>query len=140
MGKSFNLRILNGRKLGDMKGGFTHYNNTVDLGIVSENFFSHIEKFMIFPQTELSDHCKITLQIPNMINLKTNSASYKWVQLKRAYKWSDNLRFRYQKAFNKGKIQKMINDLKQNYSTDSIDVIGKRVIDILQAVGKVSLH
>ena len=84
--KSFNLRILNGRKLGDMRGDFTHYNNaggqsTVELGIVSENFFNHIEKFMIFPQTELSDHCKITLQIPNMINLKTNSAPYKWVHL-----------------------------------------------------------
>ena len=27
----------------------------------------------------------------------------------------------------------MINDLKQNYSTDNIDTIGKRFIDILQA-------
>ena len=33
----------------------------------------------------------------------------------------------------------MINDLKQNYSTDNIDTIGKRVIDILQAAWKVSL-
>ena len=33
----------------------------------------------------------------------------------------------------------MINDLKQNYSTDNINTIGKRVIDILQAVGKVFL-
>ena len=98
MYKTFNLRILNGRKLGDMRGEFTHYINaggqsTVDLGIVSENVFNHIEKFMIFPQTELSDHCKITLQVPNMINLKTNSAPYKWVHLERAYEWSDNLRF-----------------------------------------------
>ena len=46
--------------------------STVDLGIVSEIFFNQIEKFMIFPQTELSDHCKITLQIPNMINPKIN--------------------------------------------------------------------
>ena len=75
MCKSFNLRILNGRKRGDMRGDVTHYNNaggqsTFDLGIVSENFFSHTEKVMIFSQTELSDHCKITLQMPNMINLK----------------------------------------------------------------------
>ena len=77
-----------------------------DLGIVSENVFNHIEKFMIFPQTELSNHCKITLQLPYVINLRTSSAPYKWVHLKRAYKWSDNLRFRYQKAFNKGEIQK----------------------------------
>ena len=27
----------------------------------------------------------------------------------------------------------MINDLKQNYSTDNIDTMGKRFIDILQA-------
>ena len=33
----------------------------------------------------------------------------------------------------------MINDLEQNYSTDNIDTIGKRVIDMLQAVRKVSL-
>ena len=57
---------------------------------------------MIFPQTELSEHCKITLQIPNMINLK--NGAYKLVHLKRVYKWSDNLRFRYQKAFDKGEI------------------------------------
>ena len=73
-----------------MRGDFTHYNNaggqsTVDLGLVSEIFFHHIEKIMIFPKTELSDHSKITLQIPNMINLKTISAPYKWVHLKRAY-------------------------------------------------------
>ena len=30
MCKSFNLRILNGRKLGDMWGDFTHYNNAGD--------------------------------------------------------------------------------------------------------------
>ena len=33
----------------------------------------------------------------------------------------------------------MINDLEQNCSTDNIDTIGKRVIDMLQAVRKVSL-
>ena len=33
----------------------------------------------------------------------------------------------------------MINDLYQNYSTDNIDTISKKVIDILQAVRKVSL-
>ena len=27
MCKSFNLRIINGRKLGDMRGDFTHFNN-----------------------------------------------------------------------------------------------------------------
>ena len=39
----------------------------------------------------------------------------------------------------KVKSEKMINDHKQNYSTDKIDTIGKIVIDIFQAVRKVSL-
>ena len=61
---SFNLRILNGRKLSDIRGDFTLYNkaggqSTFDLGTVSDKFFSHIEKFMIFSQTKLSDNCKI---------------------------------------------------------------------------------
>ena len=42
--KSFGLRILNGRKHGDILGDFTHFNandgqSTVDLAFVSEDFF-----------------------------------------------------------------------------------------------------
>ena len=51
--KSFNLRILNERKLVDMRSDFTHYNNvggqsTVDLGIVSDNFFQPHRKIYDF--------------------------------------------------------------------------------------------
>ena len=56
--KTFSLRILNGRKNGDLLGNFTHYNKSkgqgvVDYGIVSENFFDNIKKFMIFPQVRV---------------------------------------------------------------------------------------
>ena len=56
----------------DILGDFTHFNandgqSTVDLAFISEDFFKNISKFMIFPQSELSDHCKIVVEIPNLI-------------------------------------------------------------------------
>ena len=43
----------------------------VDHGIVSENFFDNIEKFMIFPQSDLSDQCKIATEITNMKDIRS---------------------------------------------------------------------
>ena len=46
--KSFSLRILNGRKPGDLSGDFTHYNmndgqSIVYLAFVSEAFFDNVK-------------------------------------------------------------------------------------------------
>ena len=90
--KSFSLRILNGRKTGDLLEDFTHYNRNdgqsiADLAFVSEAFFDNVKKFMVFPLSELTDHCKIILEIPNVIIDTCKSRPYKWTNLKPSYKW-----------------------------------------------------
>ena len=90
--KSFSRRILNGRKTGDLLGDFTHYNmndgqSVVNLAFVYEAFFDNVKKFMVFPLSELTDHCKIVLEIPNVIS---ESRPYKWTNLKPSYKRDKN--------------------------------------------------
>ncbi|CAC5377717.1 unnamed protein product [Mytilus coruscus] len=68
---SSQVRIVNGRFLGDSLGCFTFYNSngksTVDYMLTSQNLFYTINNFMVKPPTDLSDHCLIAL---NILNLK----------------------------------------------------------------------
>ena len=70
--KSFDLQILNGRYRGDYWGNFTHFNkskgsSTVDLRISLDSLSKHKKNFQVLPQLELTDHCKIVVQIQNAI-------------------------------------------------------------------------
>ena len=61
------LRILNGRKTGDLVGKFTSFQprgtSTIDYGIVNEAFWKDILTFKVHPLIQYSDHCPISLKI-----------------------------------------------------------------------------
>lgn len=65
--KDLQLRMLNGRFLGDSLGYFTFNNNngqsTVDYMISSQNLFYDVEHFMVHSQLEFSDHCMISVYL-----------------------------------------------------------------------------
>ena len=71
----FNLKILNGRSKGDPLRNFT-YNNAnlgalnIDYSICSQNIYEYINNFMVLPQNELSDHCKIVTELKGSEILK----------------------------------------------------------------------
>ena len=126
-------------------GNFTHYNKSkgqsvVDYRIVSENFFDNIKKFMIFPQSELSDHCKIAIEIPNMKDIRSQNNTYRWFTLNKAFKWTENSIFKFQKAFNQTEIKTLIDDFHNSLPSDNIDAIGTKLTNILNSVGKISLR
>ena len=58
-----NLKILNGRKIGDLTGKYTchQYNGSsvVDYIIAEPNNFDKINYFQVLPLTTYSDHCQI---------------------------------------------------------------------------------
>ena len=62
--KGLNLRILNGRTLGDSTGKFTcfHYNgqSTIDYIIASENLMQAITTMQVSSPTHLSDHAHVS--------------------------------------------------------------------------------
>ena len=64
--KKADMRILNGRVLGDLQGSFTchHYNGSscVANGIVDSDIFDYVKYFKVIPHLDLiSDHCLLSL-------------------------------------------------------------------------------
>ena len=71
MCRAFNLSILNGRTAGDRFGRVTRYPinrfenpSTIDYAIISANLLKHVKSFIVFPYTDLSDHCCISVNMP----------------------------------------------------------------------------
>ena len=62
-----NLKILNGRKIGDLTGKYTchQYNRSsvVDYIIAELNIFNKINYFQVLPFTTYSDHCQIVANL-----------------------------------------------------------------------------
>ena len=87
----FNLKILNGRSRGDPLGTFTYNDenlgsSTIDYSITSQNLYKHINNFMVLPQNELSDHCKIVTEFNHKVpTVITSSDNYDWKTLKSNY-------------------------------------------------------
>ena len=87
------LRILNGRTIGDSFGNFTTFKNgnvsVNDYGIVSGNIMDTVENFFVLPQSFYSDHSEIVLTIcnknePNVSPIDSGT----WFPLEKRKKWS----------------------------------------------------
>lgn len=67
--KSTGLRIVNGRKLGDITGNFTCYERNsltpslIDYALAEAELFGDISFFCVKPLTEFSNHCPIEIKI-----------------------------------------------------------------------------
>ena len=84
--QSFPLRILNGRKLGDVLGSYTCYKSkgqsVVDYCLVSPRMYGQVSSFIVNDfLPDLSDHCSITVAI---------STKYMLSSLCSKVPWSDN--------------------------------------------------
>ena len=117
---TFNLKILNGRSNGNPLGNFTYNNvnlgaSTIDYSICSQNFYDNINNFMVLPQNEISDHCKIITELKECTKLETPANdNYNWKTLQNKFIWDDTLKA----SFN----QNLGNDL------DKIDGINQRIV------------
>ena len=92
--KSLNLRILNGRTLGDSAGAFTsfQYNgrSTVDYVIADENIIHKIPTLSVSPPTHLSDHAHISFRVSNGIINKTIIHTKDETMVKLIFKWTED--------------------------------------------------
>ena len=73
--KSAQLRICNGRKLGDIFGSYTCYTpygqSCVDYCLVSPRLFDSVQTFSVGQMSTLSDHCPIRTVLS--VNILTNN-------------------------------------------------------------------
>lgn len=107
------LRILNGRKLGDSAGYFTchKYNGSsvVDYAICSETLFNSIKHFKIhhFIGT-LSDHCMTSLLLQADTPPNPPTENIPLHKMPTQFKWSENSEQAYQQAMQSQPIQALI--------------------------------
>ena len=144
--KDLQLRILNGRFLGDSLGYFTFYNSNgqsiVDYMIASQNIFYDIEHFSVHSPVEFSDHCLITVYmkstIQREITLNQNliySGHFKWDNSK-SESYKDAL-------LDLESIDKItdLNELIEDDKFDDIDVLVSKLNDIyLKAASKTLIY
>ena len=115
-----NLKILNGRKIGDLVGKYTchHYNgsSTVDYITIETDLFDKVRYFQVLPLTLFSDHCPI---IANMdiksINSKSKNTDQKnHIKAPGYFKWDINSKQKILKYLNSNEFNKPLENLKQN--------------------------
>ena len=127
------LRILNGRCLGDTLGNFTCHNyngsSVVDYSIVSENLYKDIVYFNIDTfQGTLSDHCMITtmIQIQKPIIIARDNINLTKISRK-ITKWSDEVKNHYISNMNSESIEtqitKLINDSSIHNINDTVNTL-----------------
>ena len=113
---SAQIRILNGRKLGDTPGYLTshQYNgsSTVDYVICSHTLFPEIPVLKVHQYLgTLSDHCMLSFTIlTNKTPQTDNNKPLSLHELRPTFKWDEHSRELYQTALNLPTIQAQIQD------------------------------
>ena len=124
------LRLLNGRTLGDTFGNLTCYTSngtsTVDYVIVSENIFDQILYFKVSDFTPtLSDcHCKLEWQICASYSARDKvTENVQLSNMSQNFIWSDGSEQLFQNALLSDDIQKRLVNLSNRKLTDTDNII-----------------
>ena len=121
---SNNLRIMNGRFVGDSMGRYTYYSvlgaSTIDYGICHKSLLDLIQYFIVLPITEYSDHCQICFSLKcSKLQTKNNQNSeitYEKIPLKASPKWKDWSKQAYIESLTQGEnIYKLIEYMNRGY-------------------------
>ena len=141
------LRILNGRTIGDSCGYYTshQYNgsSTVDYGISSSTMLRDIVYFKIHPFIgTISDHCMTSLAIRT--NRVTNpTKTTKLTKMPQFYKWNNNSGDTFKSALSLPPVQKLIDEtntlLNQTTNNTTINNIVAKFTSILNMAAYLSL-
>ena len=133
-----NLRILNGRVLGDLCGRITCHQwngcSVVDYGIVDRELLTYVDWFRVHEFNGLfSNHCKISMSIG--LNHSTEVNTITLNPFPRGYKWNENSTEAFSNAMKDPKIQNKLKhfecDNKINDKTKQVN-INQKVTEFTQ--------
>ena len=137
------LRILNGRMLGDLEGKLTCHkwngSSTVDYGIVQNSLFREIDFFKVYDlMGHLSDHCLISLGLK--CNFKaTVSCKSNIYKLEKNFKWDTLSELIYKSTLVSSSVDKKIKDILNSGSDMTVEDMTNNVNDILLNSAKQAL-
>ena len=133
---------------GDYWRSFTHFNKNkgaslVDLAISSCNLFDKIKAFSVSPQSELSDHCKITLSFGSDNHTQANEQKtdeYKWFQLPNRYKWDPKMSSKCKEVLSSTFFKGIVEQATQTLEAGLIESTGLKIQQIFQETAKECLR
>ena len=140
---TLDLKILNGRMIGDAIGNFTHLNankgeSTIDYSICNKSLHECVDNFMVLPLNELSDHSKIvTVFKYKVITHNLEQDKYKWKPLGVKYKWDKNNKKKFIDALKNS--DNLINDISQRIEAGLIDSTGEKIQKLFLDADEISL-
>ena len=136
------LRILNGRSLGDPIGNFTYFNanlgaSTIDYSLCSQNLYENVKNFMVLPQNELSDHSKIVTELKcRSVSSNVPVDDYDWGILEKPFRWDDSLKLTFNRSLEDELVR--IADIEQRLEAGLVDSAGKNLAELFnQTASKV---
>ena len=156
--QSHNLRIVNGRKIGDSTGYFTSFNwngcSVVDYALVSPALLDAVSSFSVGDLTPFSDHCPIALTllmsdfqtsevISSQSGLDQNKTGDKLNPLPVKYIWDANSGDSFRKGLALPAIDKQIRDfLNEDIQNDQngIDQATENINNIFTSAAEASLR
>ena len=150
--KTCNLRILNGRKLGDSFGKPTFFSNegcpsTIDYAIISDMYLHQVSSFTVKPQRSLSDHCQIITHIKTPSDVRTttnqNRLKEKLIKLLPNFHWSSESNVIFKAALNTPVcLNKLTDFMNRNFklSSNGTEEANKQHTEILLTAAKMSLN
>ncbi|VDI81974.1 Hypothetical predicted protein [Mytilus galloprovincialis] len=122
--KDLQLRLLNGRFLGDSLGFFTFYNSngqsTVDYMLTTPNLFYCVQHFIVRSPVELSDHCLLSVCFKSCTQRETTLESLSDVG---KFQWEHSMSDNYHDALLHKESVNDILDLMNNIDDENCDDI-----------------
>ena len=141
-----NLRILNGRTLGDSGGAFTCFqhngSSTVDYGIVSESFFNHMTTFQVSPPTHVSDHSYISCSLKTFHSILSPSIGEVGRKTLLKFKWDDYSQTNFKSALQLPHIRNKLEELaNENFpsSETGTNQLCEKLTSVITEVARISL-
>ena len=145
---SNNMRIMNGRFVGDSIGRFTYYSilgaSTIDYGICHKSVLNLIRYFIVLPLTEYSDHCQISFAMTCRPKQHSNDRyisknKYDKIPLKISPKWKDWSKQVYTDTlWHDSNITKLITFMNKSYmlNTESANEAAKDLTEFILQVSE----
>lgn len=143
------IRILNGRTLGDMFGHYTCYTpngaSVVDYVVVSEGILDQILHFKVteFISTLSDTHCKLEWTMSAKFSKIQTQTDIEMHQLTPNFAWSDDSSEKFQLALSENSIQHKLCDFSNRHIDGinvSVDGAAVELTDIILSAAKCSLN
>ena len=141
------LKILNGRTLGDTTGKLTcHKSNgssLVDYFVISSWAREHVDSFQVKDFTSFSDHCPIVLNFTTFEPLEPAFILPDFSKMPAGFKWdSTNSHVQFKAALDEPSISEKLAEIVNSDLPTTLEgnnLINKNMVECLQNAGKIAL-